>query len=202
MPMDRCGTQVASQQSPILRNGTFRLPSRLTARKRRSSDTARCTRMHRQAGHLRGGMGPSLHHAIGAKRQISGVWGQSPQESHVIVMASWAGLSRISRIFSPISVAPGSRKPAAVTPWLCNHSINLRACVLLPHPSGPSNTMNRPLNPSCNRAFSKSIDPFRLLPSFLQETNKHFLNAKLFRPLVKVLQIQVRPLCDSYSQCI
>ncbi len=52
-------------------------------------------------------MGLSFHHAIGAKRQISGVWGQSPQESHdAVVMASCAGLSRSSRIFLPMVVPP------------------------------------------------------------------------------------------------
>jgi hypothetical protein len=67
MPLDCCPLATrahargrgACQQSPILRSSNTRLPARLAVSK---------------------GQVEHLYHAIGPKRQMPGVWGQSPQE--------------------------------------------------------------------------------------------------------------------------
>jgi hypothetical protein len=59
MPLDCCGARGACQQSPILHSSNSRLPARLAVSK---------------------GQVERLYHAIGPKRQMPGVWGQSPQE--------------------------------------------------------------------------------------------------------------------------
>ena len=69
-------------------------------------------------------------------------------------IARCSGLSRISRIFSPMSVLPGSRKRLVGTLSPSSHLTKSSACVLFPQPSGPSRTINLP----CNLSF-KSISP-------------------------------------------
>jgi hypothetical protein len=59
MPLDCCGARGACQQSPILRSSNPSLPGTLAAGK---------------------GQGELFYHAIGPKRKMPGVWGQSPQE--------------------------------------------------------------------------------------------------------------------------
>jgi hypothetical protein len=59
MPLDCCGAQGACRQSPILHRSNSRLPAPPAISKRQTE---------------------RLYHAIGPKRQMPGVWGQSPQE--------------------------------------------------------------------------------------------------------------------------
>ncbi len=63
MPLGCRGARGACQQSPILHSSESRLPARRAVRKG-------------QAERLL-----FLYHAIGLKRKMPGVWGQSPQDS-------------------------------------------------------------------------------------------------------------------------
>jgi hypothetical protein len=64
MPLDCCGARGACQQSPTLRSSDSRLSAAVAIGK--GANRASCH---------------SSCHAIGPKRQMPGVWGQSPQES-------------------------------------------------------------------------------------------------------------------------
>src|SRR2546430_6636385 len=59
-------------------------------------------------------------------------------------MSSFSGLSRMARTSSPMRVAPGSCTGSTASPRRSSSSRSSRACVLFPHPSPPSNTMNLP----------------------------------------------------------
>ncbi len=65
--------------------------------------------------------------------------------SHRRVMSSSRWSRRAARIFSPISVPPGSRTSQGSSPASRAASRNRRSWVDLPEPSGPSKTRNRPL---------------------------------------------------------
>jgi len=58
MPLDCCGARGACQQSPILHSSSCRVPPSPISSK---------------------GLSEPISHAIGLKRQMPGVWGQSPQ---------------------------------------------------------------------------------------------------------------------------
>jgi hypothetical protein len=52
--------------------------------------------------------------------------------------------SNTLRIFSPVSVPPGSRVSTTLCPAARTTAASFRSCVLLPVPSSPSNVMNFP----------------------------------------------------------
>jgi len=62
MPLDCCGARGACQQSPTLHSSAFRLSRTPAISKGQQTERL-------------------FYHAIGRKRKMPGVWGQSPQES-------------------------------------------------------------------------------------------------------------------------
>src|SRR5580700_7239176 len=64
--------------------------------------------------------------------------------SDVAVSSLLAGSRRMRRICWPIGVPPGSTDSSTGRPSLRKRCASIRACVLLPLPSGPSKVMKRP----------------------------------------------------------
>ena len=73
LPLDCCGARGACQQSPILHSSTTRLNRMCVDGKRQAEDT--CDERYQE----RIQTASFCYHAIGVKRQMPGVWGQSPQ---------------------------------------------------------------------------------------------------------------------------